>query len=83
MLDKMAFEEQLKAMDERALLEFLARQQWEMNNLCDSHEKQLESHHRRIKTLENSDRRLTLVGSVIAAGVSLVINVGSWFVKRQ
>ena len=82
MLDKYELEQQIKAMGDRDLLEFLARQQWETNCRCTAHEKLIGKHEERIGKLETSDRRMTLIGSALAFATTIIVNALSWLLKR-
>ena len=77
--DQLEFEENIRKMDDRELLEFTARQVYSVRELCPLHEK-------RLKVLEDIDkhdkRRLSLSGSVgglIAGGVVALLD---YFSKR-
>lgn len=74
MLDRMKIENQIKEMGDRALLEFVARQQIDITDRCALHEKRLHS-------LESSEKRAALIGTLVGGAVSLIITIGAWFVK--
>ncbi len=67
---------EMERMSDRTLLETIAHRVNDMCALCERQDK-------RITKLEHSDRRATLIGTVTGAGVSLLIAIGSIFVKRQ
>jgi hypothetical protein len=82
----MQLEEQIKAMGDRELLEFNARLMASFLDNCKdcraSLDLRMDNHQKRLKRIENSDRRATLIGVVIGSAVSLIVSIGGWFIKK-
>ncbi len=87
MLNKMELEQQIRAMDDRALLEFTARQMAEFLANCEQCKTNIDGQFAgqsgRLHKLETSDRRGARNASLIAAGISgAVAGIGllvKWF----
>ncbi len=62
------FEERIKKMSERDLLEFTARQTYELNTLCDRHNS-------RLKKLEDNSKRNTATSTGVSAGMGSIVAI--------
>ena len=71
MLGNLDFEKRIKEMDDRSLLEFTARQTYDVCQLVSKHD-------RRLRVVENRDRKFmgTIggIGGAIGAGIVAAIN---------
>jgi len=74
MLNDLEFESKIKTMADRELLEFTARQVFSVSQLCPTH-------HKRIKSLENRDKKNfaitggvgAIIGTVLASALDYLL----------
>jgi hypothetical protein len=73
---ELEFEKQIAGMGERALLEFVARQNYETCIRCDKH-------NQRITALENESKRISgITGGITGTITAIVIGVINYFVRN-
>ena len=77
MLQDIEFEKRIKAMPDRELLEFVARQTAEVCQKVEGHEK-------RLKKLEQDNRKLSgIIGGVSGLIAAVAVGIINWFVGRN
>ena len=71
------FEKRISGMQDRQLLEFVARQNYETCIRC-------EQHNQRIATLENGNRRISgIAGGITGTITGIVVGIVSYFTNRS
>ena len=77
MLHDMELEKRIKAMPERELLEFMARQ---MAEVC----QKVEGHEKRLKKVEQDNKRLSgIIGGISGLITAVAVGIINWFVGRN
>ena len=75
-LNDLNFEEKIKKLDDRPLLEFIARQTYEITGKCRSYDKD-------ITLLKNGDRKVSsILGGISGTITAIIIGIIGWFIRN-
>ncbi len=75
MLNELEFEKRIKELQDRPLLEFIARQTWETASKCNQYDKDIDD-------LKNGNRKASrLNGGVTGAIAGIIVGVITYFSK--
>ena len=76
MLNDLNFEEKIKSLDDRPLLEFIARQTYGITGKCKGYDKD-------IALLKNGDRKISsILGGISGTITAIVIGLIGWFIRN-
>lgn len=76
MLNELEFEQHIAKLDDRGLIEFVARQQYEMSKVCPLHD-------RRLKKIEGRTKKeLGASGGIGAIAGGIIMGLVDYFLRR-
>jgi hypothetical protein len=83
MMQGLEFEEQIKNLPDRQLLEYVARQQFQMVSRCVVCTNELADVKKDVASLKAGDRKSSAVsGGVTGSVTAIIIALGEWLIRR-